>query len=116
MEWRILSRILFIPVIAGVSYEIIRFSGAHQGAWAAKLLSQPGLWLQRLTTRAPDDDQIEVAICAMETAIAADGGREYEVAFEPRPAREGWATAKPATEDQGTQPAADEDAGAGSGN
>ena len=75
MEWRILSRIILIPVIAGVSYEIIRFSGAHQGAWAAQLFSRPGLWLQRLTTRAPEDDQIEVAICAMETAIAADGGR-----------------------------------------
>ena len=114
MEWRILSRIVLIPVIAGVSYEIIRFSGAHQGAWAAKLLSNPGLWLQRLTTRAPDDDQIEVAICAMETAIAADSGQEYEVAFGPRPARAGFATASPETGDRRAQPEADEDAGAGS--
>ena len=114
MEWRILSRIVFIPVIAGVSYEIIRFSGAHQGAWAAKLLSRPGLWLQRLTTRAPDDDQIEVAICALETAIAADGGREYEVAFGPRPPRAGLATASPDTGDQRAQSEADGDAGTGS--
>ena len=114
IEWRILSRIVLIPVIAGVSYEIIRFSGAHQGAWAAQLLSRPGLWLQRLTTRAPEDDQIEVAICAMETAIAADGGREYEVAFEPRPARASWASARPETEDRGAQPEVDEDAGDGS--
>ena len=115
IEWRILSRILLIPVIAAMSYEIIRFSGAHQGAWAAKLLSRPGLWLQRLTTRVPDDDQIEVAICAMETAIAADGGREYEVTFEPRPARSGSPMASPDTGDLGSQPEADEDAGDGSG-
>ena len=115
IELRILERIVLIPVIAAASYEIIRFSGAHQDAWAAQLLSRPGLWLQRLTTRAPDDDQIEVAICAMETAIAADGGREYEVAFEPRPARASWASARPESEDRGAQPAGEEDAGAGSG-
>ena len=99
MELRILSRIVFIPIIAGFSYEIIRYSGAHQGAWAAQLMARPGLWLQRLTTREPDDDQIEVAICAMETAIAADGGREYEVAFLPRPARGDWVTARPESVD-----------------
>ena len=77
MEWRILSRIALVPVIAAFSYEIIRFSGAHQEAWFGRILSQPGLILQRLTTRQPDDSQIEVAICAMETAIAADQGREY---------------------------------------
>ena len=112
-EWRILSRIFFLPVIAGFSYEIIRFSGAHQGAWAANLLSHPGLWLQRLTTRTPEDDQIEVAICALETAIAADGGLEYEAAFMPRPARAGYATVGPETVDPVAQPEADEDAGAG---
>ena len=77
MEGRIISRIALVPVIAAFSYEIIRFSGAHQDAWFGRMLSQPGLILQRLTTRQPDDSQIEVAICAMETAIAADQGREY---------------------------------------
>ena len=77
MEWRIISRIALVPVIAAFSYEIIRFSGAHQEAWFGRIMSQPGLILQRLTTRQPDDSQIEVAICAMETAIAADQGREY---------------------------------------
>ena len=76
MEWRIISRIALVPVIAAFSYEVIRFSGAHQEAWFGRMLSQPGLILQRLTTRQPDDSQIEVAICAMETAIAADQGRE----------------------------------------
>ena len=75
LEWRIASRILLLPVIAAISYEIIRFSGAHPGWAIARWIAQPGLWLQRLTTRQPDDQQIEVAICAMETALAADAGR-----------------------------------------
>ena len=70
--WRIASRILLLPVIAAVSYEVIRFSGRHQTAAIGKILALPGLWLQRLTTREPDDAQIEVAIRAMETAVAAD--------------------------------------------
>ena len=70
--WRIASRILLLPVIAAVSYEVIRFSGRHQDAIIGKMLAAPGLWLQRLTTREPDDEQIEVAIRAMETAVAAD--------------------------------------------
>ncbi len=70
--WRIASRILLLPVIAAASYEVIRFSGRHQAAVIGKILAAPGLWLQRLTTRQPDDMQIEVAIQAMETAVAAD--------------------------------------------
>ena len=79
LEWRIASRILLLPVIAAISYEIIRFSGAHQNSLIGQLLAKPGLWLQKLTTRQPDDQQIEVAICAMETAIAADEGRAASV-------------------------------------
>ena len=75
LEWRIASRIFLLPVIAAVSYEIIRFSGAHQDAWFGKMVAKPGLWLQKLTTRQPDDAQIEVAIRAMEIAIAADAGQ-----------------------------------------
>ena len=62
-------------MIAAVSYEFLRFSGSHQDAWFGKMVAQPGLWLQKLTTRQPDDAQIEVAIEAMETAIAADAGK-----------------------------------------
>ena len=74
--WRIASRILLLPVIAAVSYEVIRFSGRRQTALIGQALAAPGLWLQRLTTRPPDDAQIEVAITAMQTAIAADNGQE----------------------------------------
>lgn len=83
IEWRILSRIVLIPVIAGISYEVIRFSGAHQEDWAGQLLAYPGLLLQRMTTRKPDDSQIEVAICAMEAAMAADNGQEYTPQSQP---------------------------------
>jgi uncharacterized protein YqhQ len=83
-EWRVLSRIVLLPVIAGISYEIIRFSGAHQKWSIAQAVAWPGLLLQRLTTRQPDDAQIEVAITAMESAIAADAGQEYVVCFPPR--------------------------------
>ncbi|MCZ6614926.1 MAG: DUF1385 domain-containing protein [Chloroflexi bacterium] len=75
MLLRILSRIVLIPVIAGVSYEVIRFSGKHQGNALVRAIMAPSLLLQLLTTRQPDDAQIEVAICAVQTAIAADEGR-----------------------------------------
>lgn len=85
-EWRVLSRIVLIPVVAGISYEIIRFSGAHQGWRLARALTWPGLLLQQLTTRQPDDQQIEVAITAMEAALAADDGREYRTQSTASPA------------------------------
>ena len=66
------SRIVLIPVIAGVSYELIRYSARHEGNPLVKLLITPSLLLQNLTTRPPDDAQIEVAIAAMETAVAGD--------------------------------------------
>ena len=72
LYWRILSRIVPIPVVAAVSYEIIRFAGAHPTAWFGKTLAAPGLWLQRITTRQPDAGQIEVAIAAMRATIDAD--------------------------------------------
>jgi uncharacterized protein YqhQ len=69
---RILSRIVFIPVIAGISYEVIRFNAKHSGNVLVRMGTVPSLMLQRLTTRKPDDDQIEVAIAAMTAAIQGD--------------------------------------------
>lgn len=111
LEWRILSRILLLPVVAAVSYEIIRFSGVHPGWFVARLLAQPGLWLQRLTTRQPEDDQIEVAITAMGAAVAADAGEPYQSPFAPPPPPvEEEDTPPPAAEDDGdTPPAAAEE-------
>lgn len=66
--WLVVSRIVLIPVIAGVSYEILRFSGLS-GGWFGALVARPGLWLQKLTTGEPDDDQVEVAIAALLQAL-----------------------------------------------
>lgn len=62
---QVIIRLLLIPVIAGVSYEVIRWAGKNDNKWV-DLLSKPGMWLQGLTTREPDDDMIEVAIKAVE--------------------------------------------------
>ena len=76
MLLRIISRVVLIPVIAGIAYEVIRFSGKHQGNSLVRAIMAPSLLLQVLTTRRPDDSQIEVAVHAMQCAIAADEGRE----------------------------------------
>lgn len=65
---RLLARILLIPVIAGVSYEFIRLAGNSDHP-VVNLLSKPGLWLQNLTTREPEDDMIEVAIASVEAVF-----------------------------------------------
>lgn len=71
--WRIFSRILCLPIVAGIGYEFIRFSGRYgDRAWARWMIA-PGLWLQRLTTREPDDDQIKVAIAALSLVLEEDG-------------------------------------------
>jgi uncharacterized protein YqhQ len=72
--WLIASRILMLPVIAGLAYELIRFAGKHQGNTLVMALLAPGLWLQRLTTRKPSLDQIEVSIRALEEVLEREGG------------------------------------------
>jgi uncharacterized protein YqhQ len=73
---RLLSRVALVPVIAAVSYEVIRLMGALQGNRLMRAVFRPNLWLQSLTTREPDDAQVEVAICALREVLAADEGRE----------------------------------------
>ena len=69
---RIISRVILIPVIAGIAYETLRFTGKHNDNIFVKWLIIPNMALQKLTTKEPDDDQIEIAIDAMENAIEAD--------------------------------------------
>ena len=71
--WLIASRILLLPVIAGIAYELIRFAGKHQENRALMTLLAPGLWLQRLTTREPTLDQIEVSIRALKEVLRLEG-------------------------------------------
>ena len=71
--WLIATRILLLPVIAGLAYELIRFAGKHQDNRVLMTLLAPGLWLQRLTTRQPSLDQIEVSIRALKEVLALEG-------------------------------------------
>jgi len=71
-------RIALLPVIAGLSYEIIRFAAKHRGSLFA-LMTAPGLWLQRITTQPPTDDQVECAIIALDEAMALEKQRGGEL-------------------------------------
>jgi uncharacterized protein YqhQ len=71
--WLIASRILLLPLIAGIAYELIRFAGKHTGNRVLMTLLAPGLWLQRLTTREPTLDQIEVSIRALREVLHLEG-------------------------------------------
>jgi uncharacterized protein YqhQ len=71
--WLIASRILLLPVIAGIAYELIRFAGKRSGNRVLMALLAPGLWLQRLTTREPTLDQIEVSIRALTEVLRLEG-------------------------------------------
>ena len=66
--YRVLTRIVLIPVIAGISYEIIRLAGRSNNI-LVRIISAPGMWLQRLTTREPDESMVEVAIAAVEAVF-----------------------------------------------
>jgi uncharacterized protein YqhQ len=74
--WLIISRIVLLPVIAGVAYELIRFAGKHSENRILMTLLAPGLWLQRLTTREPSLDQLEVSIKALREVLELEGRQQ----------------------------------------
>jgi uncharacterized protein YqhQ len=76
--WLITTRVLLLPVIAGIAYELIRFAGKHQGNRVLMTLLAPGLWLQRLTTREPSLDQIEVSIRALREVLDLESRRDAD--------------------------------------
>ena len=73
-----MRRILLLPVIAGLAYELIRYAGKHQDNRVLMTLLAPGLWLQRLTTREPSDDQVEVSIQALQRVIEKEAAESPE--------------------------------------
>ena len=75
---KLLSRVLLLPFIAGISYELIRFAAKRRGSFLATLTA-PGLWLQRITTKPPSDDQAAVAIHALEGAMALEESQGGEL-------------------------------------
>ncbi|MBN1487814.1 MAG: DUF1385 domain-containing protein [Anaerolineae bacterium] len=70
--WRIVSRIVFIPLVAGLAYEVLRFTGRNADKEWVKILIKPNLALQRLTTREPDDEMLEVAITALKAVLEGE--------------------------------------------
>lgn len=79
--WRILSRLLLIPVIAGLSYELLRWAGKSDSL-VVKILSLPGLALQKLTTKEPNFEQLEVAIAAMKAVMVPENTSTFEGACD----------------------------------
>src|SRR5882672_4055679 len=73
--WLIAERILLLPLIAGLAYELIRFAGKHQGNRVLMTVLAPGMWLQRLTTREPSLDQLEVSIRALREVLRLEERR-----------------------------------------
>src|SRR5437667_6267019 len=80
--WLIATRILLLPVIAGIAYELIRFAGKHTGNRVLMTVLAPGLWLQRLTTREPTLDQLEVSIRALREVLQLEQARGAEPRVE----------------------------------
>jgi uncharacterized protein YqhQ len=76
---KILSRLLLLPVVAGVSYEVLRFTGRNYNRGWVRVLAQPGLWLQRLTTAEPDDGMIEVALTVLRRVVDVEDVRPEPV-------------------------------------
>lgn len=75
-----LVRVLLMPVVAGVSYEIIRASANSRAQWFFSVITRPGLWLQNITTKEPDDSQLEVAIYALKESLKLEPSIEHEPA------------------------------------
>ena len=72
--WLVVSRIVALPLIAGLAYEVIRLAARYERFRAVRVVLAPGLWLQRLTTREPTLDQVAVSIRALERVLAAEKG------------------------------------------
>jgi uncharacterized protein YqhQ len=94
---RLATHLPFIPVVGGLSYEVIKLSAKHSATWWGTIVAAPGLWLQRITTREPDLSQIEVALVALRCALGREDASRYrletEGAGESLPASEAEAAA-----------------------
>lgn len=71
--WLVISRVILIPIIAAISYEILQFGARHRQYALVRALWSPGIWVQMITTKQPTDDMVEVAIVSLERALVADG-------------------------------------------
>ncbi|WP_433542140.1 DUF1385 domain-containing protein [Neomoorella humiferrea] len=74
--WRLASRLVLLPVIAGLAYEMLKFTGRYLNVPLVRAIAAPGLWLQKLTTREPDDGMLEVALAALKAVMEEPPGTE----------------------------------------
>jgi uncharacterized protein YqhQ len=97
----LVGRVVLIPVIASVSYEVLRFGARHRENWLVRWLFLPGIWLQAITTKQPDDGMIEVAMVSMQEALRANGETAPAGSDEPerRPLTEADISAQPVDAD-----------------
>lgn len=79
---RLLTHIPFIPVVGGAAYEVIKFSAKHSTTAWGRIIIAPGLWLQKITTKEPDDAQIEVALVALRCALGLEDPEQYSISLE----------------------------------
>ncbi len=82
LAYNMLTRVALIPVIAGLSYEIIRLSAKRESSLVFKLITRPGMWLQNITTKEPDDRQLEVAIYALKESLKLEP-QQHEAVLTP---------------------------------
>jgi uncharacterized protein YqhQ len=99
---RFASKLLTVPLIVGVGFEFIKYAGGHNNVFT-KILSAPGLWMQRITTREPNEAQLEVALTALRNAIPEEFGGVDEQNYDPE-------TKKMIKKDDTTETPASEDA------
>ena len=79
---RIVAHILFIPMVSGIGYEVLKISAKHSNNILLKILSKPGLWLQNITTSIPNDDQLEVALSSLKHALGNDLEKYLGIEFK----------------------------------
>jgi uncharacterized protein YqhQ len=106
----VVGRLLLIPVIVSVSYEVLRWGAKHRSNPVVHAIFVPGIWLQKITTRQPDDSMIEVAIVSLQEALRADGEPIPEGSIDPP--RRPMAEAEAATRERIRREAAEEKAAA----
>ena len=70
--FRFFLHIVFLPIVAGIGYEVLKFLAKKQAVWFFHVLSKPGMWLQKITTKEPSEKQLEVSICALQEAFGKD--------------------------------------------
>lgn len=83
LVYNFLVRLALVPLVAGLSYEIIRLSAKKESGWFFKLITRPGVWLQNITTQEPDDGQLEVAIEALKESLKLEPPQPGEPALAP---------------------------------